>query len=178
MCSSDLKIVDCTGAQKKSIAVGVEAHFKKTNNKYCREYLTTMSMEDVYTLAAKSYERFHYERFHQEKSFDDSSRMIQDKLHDVMMIKAIGEILHEVKCFVLKDQKAFDRILQWDNFSKEEKDKMTKIMVKHQQSFLEENRIVFENDVDDIDLEEFSGECVECIIKVLLEHPGMEVYKI
>lgn len=182
LCSIN-KIVDCTGKAQKGIGVSVEASFKKAISKCRSEYLTTMSMKDVYDLAAKS-----YEHMHKGKKFDDSSRMIQDKLHDVMMIKAIGEILHEVKCFAVKDQKAFGRILQWDDstgstgFTEEEQAQMTQIMVKHQDSFLKENRIVLvvNYDVDYMNkhLEEFSRERVECIMKVLLEHPGMEVYRL
>ncbi len=175
-------IVDCTGSQGKSIGVSVKASFKKASNKYCREYLTTISMEDVYKLAEKSYE--HYYKGNKEVSaFKDSSRLIQDKLHDIMMIKYVGEMLNEVHCFALKEQKAFNRILQWDDFTDTEKNQMTDVMVKYQNRFMSENRIVFENyNADNVDFFDFakehSKEWLENLLKILLKYPGIEVYRI
>lgn len=170
-------IVDCTGSQGKSISVSVKASFKKAGNKYCREYLTTISMEDVYKLAEKSYENYFKEN-ENISAFNDSSRLIQDKLHDIMMIKYVGEILNEVHCFALKEQKAFNRILQWDDFTDKDKEQMIEIMIKYQQRFIAENHIIYRNAIDDLDVKEFSKSWVENILKILLTYPGIEVYRI
>ena len=92
-------------------------------------------------------------------------------------------MLNEVHCFALKEQKAFNRILQWDDFTEAEKNQMTEVMIKYQNRFMAENRIVFENyNADNVDFNDFakehSKEWLENLLKTLLKHPGIEVYRI
>ena len=172
-------IVDCTGNDDRGIGIQVGAKFSADNNTYCREYLTTLGMEDLYKLAELCYENDNKSNEKQQyKPFYSSDRLIQDKLHEIMMARKLGKILNEIGCFATKEQKAFERIMSMDDFTDEEMKKMCDVMLVCQKSYATKNSYIFGKEVMEIDFEEFSERQLKYLLEALFDYPGIEVYKI
>lgn len=172
------EIVDCSGSQNRGIGIGVSARFCEENNTYCREYLTSLGMEDIYKLA-----ELYYKKDGGKVAFDSADRLIQEKLHEIMLIRALGKILHTINCFATKEQKAFERIMSMDDFLAVDKDleKMCKIMIEFQKSYIDENVCVYDKTVTGMTepmLRKISEKQLKLLLETVLEYPGIEVYKL
>lgn len=166
------EIVDCSGNENRGIGIQVSANFCADNKTYCREYLTTLGMEDLYKLS-----ELHYEETDRKVAFYSSDRLIQDKLHDIMMVRSLGKIFNEIGCFAMKEQKSFKRIIRMDDFTEEEMKKMCDVMAKCQMSYIDENVYIFGKELKELNLIEFSKKQLKILLETVLNYPGIEVYR-